>query len=424
MYKSILTFQVAFSCVIPIAVVSSFSPGATTQLTPNRQKLRNKEINNKHNNFSTTYSCPFSPLTKNSSTVIKITRTNTRLNMCQLLGMNCATPTDFVFSFSGFRQRGGLTDKHSDGWGCIFYEGRGVRAFHDSSPAAESPIADLISNYPIKTLNMLAHIRYATTGAVALENVHPFQREMWGIIFSFAHNGDVPKFGKDRMHPWIGDVCGEKTYNPVGDTDSEAVFCAILNALHAKFKTLPTMPVLYDAIAALCKEIVTDTCGSTEEDSRNPDDPPIFNMLLGVGQHVQFAYSWPGARPGSTCWNGLCYTVRKPPFATAKLSDMDYSVDFNAVTTESDCVAVIATTPLTNNEQWVEFERGELVLFDNGLPHSAIDDIARVEEKGHGLQSRVLQKLPLPKAAADFHTWYGGAKNRRAIDDVSNNFVI
>ncbi|MFM7025632.1 MAG: class II glutamine amidotransferase, partial [Limnohabitans sp.] len=29
--------------------------------------------------------------------------------MCQLLGMNCNTPTDVTFSFSGFAQRGGVT---------------------------------------------------------------------------------------------------------------------------------------------------------------------------------------------------------------------------------------------------------------------------------------------------------------------------
>ena len=42
--------------------------------------------------------------------------------MCQLLGMNCNTPTDVTFSFSGFAQRGGVTDHHSDGWGIAFFE--------------------------------------------------------------------------------------------------------------------------------------------------------------------------------------------------------------------------------------------------------------------------------------------------------------
>ncbi|KAE9894285.1 class II glutamine amidotransferase, partial [Enterobacteriaceae bacterium TzEc051] len=33
--------------------------------------------------------------------------------MCQLLGMNCATPTDITFSFRGFSQRAGITSDHS-----------------------------------------------------------------------------------------------------------------------------------------------------------------------------------------------------------------------------------------------------------------------------------------------------------------------
>lgn len=40
--------------------------------------------------------------------------------MCQLLGMNCNTPTDIGFSFAGFRQRGGMTDSHEDGFGIAF----------------------------------------------------------------------------------------------------------------------------------------------------------------------------------------------------------------------------------------------------------------------------------------------------------------
>ncbi len=44
--------------------------------------------------------------------------------MCQLLGMNCNTPTDIVFSFEGFRRRAGITDCHSDGFGIAFFEGK------------------------------------------------------------------------------------------------------------------------------------------------------------------------------------------------------------------------------------------------------------------------------------------------------------
>ena len=71
--------------------------------------------------------------------------------MCQLLGMNCNTPTDIVFSFEGFRRRGGITDHHADGFGIGFFEGKGVRLFHDDKPSAASPVADLVRAYQIKS---------------------------------------------------------------------------------------------------------------------------------------------------------------------------------------------------------------------------------------------------------------------------------
>ena len=111
--------------------------------------------------------------------------------MCQLLGMNCNVPTDITFSFSGFSQRGGRTDHHSDGWGIAFFGGRGLRHFVDHEPAAESAVAQLIRRYPIKSRHVIAHIRKATQGAVNLQNCHPFVRVLWGRYWVFAHNGDL-----------------------------------------------------------------------------------------------------------------------------------------------------------------------------------------------------------------------------------------
>jgi predicted glutamine amidotransferase len=124
--------------------------------------------------------------------------------MCQLLGMNCNTPTDVTFSFTGFAQRGGRTDHHGDGWGIAFFEGRGVRHFVDHQSACESPVAELIRRYPIKSQNVIAHIRKATQGEVALENCHPFVRELWGRYWVFAHNGNLenlPSAPARRLSP-------------------------------------------------------------------------------------------------------------------------------------------------------------------------------------------------------------------------------
>lgn len=145
--------------------------------------------------------------------------------MCQLLGMNCNVPTDICFSFAGFRARGGLTDHHRDGWGIAFFEGKGVRVFVDPSPSADSPVAELVKHYPIRSLNVIAHIRKATQGEVRLENTHPFQRELWGRYWIFAHNGNLKDF--------VPRLSGR--FLPVGTTDSEHAFCHILDHLAQRF---------------------------------------------------------------------------------------------------------------------------------------------------------------------------------------------
>ncbi|MBS1172983.1 MAG: Glutamine amidotransferase, class-II [Proteobacteria bacterium] len=75
--------------------------------------------------------------------------------MCQLLGMNCNVPTDICFSFTGFQARGGLTDVHRDGWGIAFFEGVGCRLFIDAQATIDSPIAQLVRSYPIRSKNVI-----------------------------------------------------------------------------------------------------------------------------------------------------------------------------------------------------------------------------------------------------------------------------
>ena len=66
---------------------------------------------------------------------------------------------------------------------------------------------------------------------------------------------------------------------------------------------------------------------------------------------------------------------------------MDYTVDFSLVTTQDDRVAVVATRPLTDDEEWVELQPGELILFDEGLPRVSPQELARLERLGHGLNN-------------------------------------
>lgn len=253
--------------------------------------------------------------------------------MCQLLGMNCNVPTDIVFSFTGFATRGGGTDVHNDGWGIAFFEGAGVRHFVDYQAAVESPIADLIKRSPIKSKNVIAHIRKATQGHVALENCHPFVRELWGRYWVFAHNGDLKNFTPALDGP----------YRPVGTTDSEAAFCYLLQQLRRRFgDRMPALAALTETLLDLAQQIAAYG---------------TFNMMLSNGAAL-FAY----------CSTRLHYIVRQYPFATARLSDEDVTVDFSKVTTPNDRVAIIVTEPLTSNEAWHPFAIGEMKVFMDGAP--------------------------------------------------------
>jgi glutamine amidotransferase len=253
--------------------------------------------------------------------------------MCQLLGMNCNVPTDIVFSFTGFAMRGGHTDTHHDGWGIAFFEGAGVRHFVDYQAAIASPVAELIKRYPIKSKNVIAHIRKATQGQVALENCHPFVRELWGRYWVFAHNGDLKQFA-----PLLNGA-----FRPVGNTDSELAFCFLLQELRARFGDVaPPLAPLRAALAELVGAIAAHG---------------TFNLMLSDGSAL-FAH----------CSTRLCYVVRQYPFVTAQLSDDDVSVDFSQVTTPDDRVAIIVTEPLTTNETWTEFQPGELKVFIDGQP--------------------------------------------------------
>ena len=140
--------------------------------------------------------------------------------MCQLLGMSCTSPAFSYSVLSPFVQRGGKTDIHAHGWGMAYYQHNSnnlngavsqLQTIKDVSPAATSPIAQSIltqSKSELLTRDMIAHIRYATVGDVSVENVHPFQRQLFGVDFVFAHNGDVPIVNEDDL--WLGSIKGER----------------------------------------------------------------------------------------------------------------------------------------------------------------------------------------------------------------------
>ncbi|MCL4126343.1 UNVERIFIED_CONTAM: hypothetical protein GTU68_014318 [Idotea baltica] len=251
--------------------------------------------------------------------------------MCELLGLNANVPTDICFSFSGLLERGGRTGPHTDGWGISFYEDKGCRFFHDPESCADSILAKLISDYPIKSNIIISHIRKANRGKVKLENTHPFCRELWGRQWTFAHNGQL----KGVKELPLG------RYKPIGTTDSEHAFCWLLWTIEQTFPTPPkSTKKLKKLINQLCDELA---------------ELGVFNILMSDSKCL-YAY----------CTTKMSWISRRAPFGEATLVDKDMSVDFGHETTLNDVVTVVASSPLTENETWNTVRKNQLLCFYQG----------------------------------------------------------
>jgi glutamine amidotransferase len=247
--------------------------------------------------------------------------------MCQLLGMNANTPTDVMFSFAGLAAR---ADEHKDGFGIAFFEDAGVRLFVDHQSARQSPVAELVKRWPIRSGHVIAHIRKATQGGVHLRNTHPFMRELWGRYWVFAHNGDLKGFAP-RLHGH---------FRPVGDTDSELAFCWLMQELAKAHAAVPTIAELSRTLAELLPQ---------------PARHGTFNVLFSNGEAM-----W------AHCSTQLHWLERSHPFGAAHLADQDLSVDFAPLTRPTDRVALVATQPLTRGEAWTAMAAGDMRVMVDG----------------------------------------------------------
>ncbi|ABB58214.1 class II glutamine amidotransferase [Synechococcus elongatus] len=251
--------------------------------------------------------------------------------MCELLGMSANTPTDLCFSFRGFSARGGRTGEHRDGWGCAFYLGDRLLRVRDPEPAAESPLADVFRKIPIRSKLALSHIRKATQGTIDRRNCHPFSQRLGDREWVFAHNGHID-------FDLLRDRCPLGRYQPQGETDSEHLFCWILDRLTHLTEPQPeqVLPILRDL------------------SDRFPS-PSIVNFLLGDGRYL-YAH----------CSTALAWVTRRYPFTRASLIDEDHAIDFSGCTSPSDVVSIIATRPLTQDEVWTVLKPGDLLVLAEG----------------------------------------------------------
>jgi predicted glutamine amidotransferase len=262
-------------------------------------------------------------------------------SMCELFAMSTKFPSTVQLSLEEFSRHGGLSGPHKDGWGIAWYDERDVHLVKEAHPAAGSACVRFIQGNPFTTPYAISHVRKATRGAVAHRNCQPFVRELGGAWHSFAHNGDLPGIeGRPGMQA--------DSFRPVGETDSEQAFCALLDRLRPLWRAARPPPL------AARQRVIEAFAGELR--SLGP-----ANFLYCDGDalfvHADRRHQDDGTIRPPGLWRLSRHCVAGGELASAGLHIVGRSADQE--------VALFASVPLTA-EGWLPLARGEVLTARGG----------------------------------------------------------
>jgi glutamine amidotransferase len=163
--------------------------------------------------------------------------------------MSARFPTNIHLSVDELARHGGATGPHRDGWGIAFVHDHDALVVREPAAASESRWLMSLQEQRMRSGMVLAHVRKATQGERRLSNTQPFVRELGGRMHVFAHNGMVPGIEREPTFP-------ARRFRPVGDTDSEHAFCALLERLAPLWESgLPSSEDRIQVIADFARDL-------------------------------------------------------------------------------------------------------------------------------------------------------------------------
>jgi predicted glutamine amidotransferase len=262
--------------------------------------------------------------------------------MCELLAMSSQQPATVNLALGVFARHGGGDGPDKDGWGISYFEDGDVGLIKDAAPAYASRWMGFVEGLSLRSHLVFAHIRRATAGIVALRNTHPFMREFGGQPHVFAHNGGFSSiftavdFALDRFHP-------------LGDTDSEWAFCALLEGLAIARQAAGRPLTLEQRI-----EIIGDFAARLRREG-------MANCLYSDGEYA-FLHGDRRHQKGSpVAAPGLHYIIQHDAHRGRPLAG-DGGVTVEDV---DHPVFLAASVPLTRQE-WTPLKQGELLVVCDG----------------------------------------------------------
>jgi predicted glutamine amidotransferase len=262
--------------------------------------------------------------------------------MCELLAMSSLQPARLTFSLETLAAHGAAGGRYRDGWGAAFYQDKDVALFREPRAAGDSPLVRFLESQGPSTTLAISHIRRATRGAISLSNTQPFARQLAGRMHVFAHNGDLP--GIEHSETLAFD-----RYRPLGTTDSEYAYCALLERMHALWNSSSLLPPLDTRLSVIARF-------AAELRRLGP-----ANFLYADGDTL-FVH-------GDRRLNPATGDVKPPGLflLSRRCADADEAVHAHGVSVAPGFqeVLLVASVPLTE-ETWRPLAEGELVAISAG----------------------------------------------------------
>lgn len=260
--------------------------------------------------------------------------------MCELLAVSARFPTTVKLSLDELARHGGGTGPHRDGWGVVLADDGDAVVIREAHAAHDSPWIHFLDERAPRTNLAIAHVRKATQGARTLRNTQPFTRELGGRLHVFAHNGMLEAIDRDARF-------GARRFRPIGETDSEVAFCALLERLAPHWES-----------------------GSANEDDRLREIASFAAALRALGP-ANFLYADGDTviahghertqHDGVVAAPGLHVLCRSCSAASDAVPLTGVSIDPEALQE----VAIVASVPLST-EPWSPLESGEIVVLRGG----------------------------------------------------------
>lgn len=230
-----------------------------------------------------------------------------------------------------------------DGWGLGYYPAGEPSAaiLKEPAPPQASIRSQLALAWEQVASNVFVlHIRHATWGALSDANTQPFSRTWGRRDWLMAHAGSL-----DRKEP---DVPGP--FEPVGSTDTEQIFCGLLNRFHERG---------WRSLAEVDLAVMQDWLGALNEIGE-------LTLCLTDGRDLLVHAD----RRGAPLWLGTL----TPPYERIAFGDADLEIDLTRRGAKSRKGAIVCTERLapkadgdaTHAVTWRQLAPGQLLIIREG----------------------------------------------------------